>query len=131
MAAILRLAGGFDHSHSQQVQAVIVCRDSDGLEMRVVAPELPEVDIWGARRRAEFFENVFQTRLTITWQPSTRPGITTRPESGMLDAPSIEVPAASLEPTPAAPAANANGSANGHSSAEKKPNKRGKRRPVG
>jgi hypothetical protein len=80
MAAILRLAGGFDRSHTQQVQAVIVCRDADGLEMRVVSPELPEVDIWGARRRAEFFERVFKTQLTITWQQSTRPGIMPEPE---------------------------------------------------
>lgn len=112
MAAILRLAGGFDRSHTQQVQAVIVCRDADGLEMRVVAPELPEVDIWGARRRAEFFERVFKTQLTITWQPSTRPGLTT-PDDRHPDSPPAEVaePVAETEPLePAKPATN--GSAN-------------------
>jgi exopolyphosphatase/guanosine-5'-triphosphate,3'-diphosphate pyrophosphatase len=72
LAALLRLAGGFDRSHTQQVKAVIVCHDDDGLEMRVVADELPEVDIWGARRRAEFFEEVFKIRLTISWQPPGR-----------------------------------------------------------
>jgi len=27
----------------------------------------PEVDLWGARRRSEFFEQVFHTPLTIEW----------------------------------------------------------------
>ena len=71
LAAILRLAGGFDRSHNQQIKAVIVVRDGDRLEMRAVADELPEVDIWGARRRAEFFEQVFKTPITISWQPTS------------------------------------------------------------
>jgi exopolyphosphatase/guanosine-5'-triphosphate,3'-diphosphate pyrophosphatase len=125
MAAILRLAGGFDRSHTQQVQAVIVCRDTEGLEMRVVAPELPEVDIWGARRRAEFFEKVFKRQLTITWQPSTRPGLTPITEDEEQEAASE--PPLVAETAELAPAKN--GSTNGHPP-EKKPRKRGKDRPA-
>ena len=69
LAAILRLAGGLDRSHTQQVKAVIIERAGSGLAMRAVSDELPEVDLWGARRRAEFFEKVFSTPLTISWQP--------------------------------------------------------------
>jgi hypothetical protein len=69
LAAILRLAGGFDRSHSGQVRDVVVERgDGDRLSMEVVAPENPDVDIWSARRRAKMFENVFETSLSIHWQ---------------------------------------------------------------
>ena len=70
LAAILRLAGGLDRSHTQQVKAVVVERADSGLALRAVSDEVPEVDLWGARRRAEFFEKVFATPLTISWQPS-------------------------------------------------------------
>lgn len=65
MAAILRLAVGFDRSHSRQVQAVEVVRSDDCVELRPRADEFPEVDIWGARGRAEMFEKVFATKLRI------------------------------------------------------------------
>jgi exopolyphosphatase/guanosine-5'-triphosphate,3'-diphosphate pyrophosphatase len=125
MAAILRLAGGFDRSHTQQVQAVIVCRDADGLEMRAISPELPEVDIWGARRRAEFFEKVFNRQLSISWQPSTRPG----PGLQEIEPEEAKRPA-TVEQAAAEPAASS--SANGHSPPEKdrKPRKRSKGRPA-
>jgi exopolyphosphatase/guanosine-5'-triphosphate,3'-diphosphate pyrophosphatase len=64
------VAGGFDRSHSQQIKSVIIERHGEQLQMQAVADELPEVDIWGARRRAEFFERVFKTSLAITWQPT-------------------------------------------------------------
>jgi exopolyphosphatase/guanosine-5'-triphosphate,3'-diphosphate pyrophosphatase len=86
LAAILRLAGGFDRSHSQQIKAVIVERDGDRLEMRAVADEFPEVDIWGARRRVEFFEQVFKTPLTISWQ-STSAGALDVSQNGSESAP--------------------------------------------
>jgi exopolyphosphatase/guanosine-5'-triphosphate,3'-diphosphate pyrophosphatase len=70
LAAILRLAGGFDRSHTRPVQSVLVCPNPQQTEMRVLSDENPEVDLWGARRRAAFFEQVFQTRLLIDWQPS-------------------------------------------------------------
>jgi exopolyphosphatase/guanosine-5'-triphosphate,3'-diphosphate pyrophosphatase len=69
LAAILRLAGGLDRSHSGQVRDVIVKRDGDGrLAMKVAAAENPDVDIWSARRRAAMFEKVFKCPLSIRWQ---------------------------------------------------------------
>jgi exopolyphosphatase/guanosine-5'-triphosphate,3'-diphosphate pyrophosphatase len=139
LAAILRWAGGFDRSHTQQVQAVIVCRDADGLEMRVVAPELPEVDIWGARRRAEFFEKVFKTRLAITWQTSSRPGLAAPVEATLgWDEPASPTseaarPVGLEDSPPAMPAPSSgdgreisptNGSTNGHSEGRQKTSKR-------
>jgi exopolyphosphatase/guanosine-5'-triphosphate,3'-diphosphate pyrophosphatase len=69
LAAILRLAGGFDRTHTRQVQDVIVESQSDGrLAMDAVAAENPDVDLWSARRRAKMFEKVFKTSLDIRWQ---------------------------------------------------------------
>lgn len=67
LAAILRLAGGLDRSHSQQVRDLNIQPNGDGLVINVVAPHDPEVDIWGARRRAEMFEKVFGTPLAVEW----------------------------------------------------------------
>jgi exopolyphosphatase/guanosine-5'-triphosphate,3'-diphosphate pyrophosphatase len=71
LAAILRLAGGLDRTHSGQVRDVIVERSGDhGLSMIVIASENPEVDLWSARRRAKMFEKVFDTSLAIHWRPN-------------------------------------------------------------
>ncbi len=69
LAAIVRLAGGFDRSHSQMVSDVQVCEHSDRLEFWPVSAALPEVDLWGARRRAEILQRELKTPITIQWQP--------------------------------------------------------------
>jgi exopolyphosphatase/guanosine-5'-triphosphate,3'-diphosphate pyrophosphatase len=71
-AAILRVAGGLDRSHTQQVTDVTVRFRRDGREIEAVelsahAAENPEVDLWGARRRAEMFEKVFDCKLEVQW----------------------------------------------------------------
>ena len=67
MAAILRVAGGLDRSNTQQIDAVTVQHHGRETEIRVSCPRYPEVDIWGARRRVELFEDVFNTKLKIEW----------------------------------------------------------------
>jgi exopolyphosphatase/guanosine-5'-triphosphate,3'-diphosphate pyrophosphatase len=67
LAAILRVAGGLDRSNTQQVQALTVQNDGDTMKILVLAPQYPEVDIWGARRRTELFDRVFDTTLEIDW----------------------------------------------------------------
>lgn len=68
MAAILRMAGGFDRSHSQHVRDVRVQFVNEEIHMHAVADEMPEVDVWGARRRASFFEDAFRHPLVIEWE---------------------------------------------------------------
>ena len=63
LAAILRVAGGLDRSHSQQVRDVELEFKPGEILLHVVADELPEVDLWGARRRCDFFEWVFHVPL--------------------------------------------------------------------
>jgi exopolyphosphatase / guanosine-5'-triphosphate,3'-diphosphate pyrophosphatase len=82
LAAILRLAGGLDRSHSQQVKDVTLApaeseTSADGqpshknhgkqLALLVHADFNPEVDIWGARRRVKLFRKVFGVKLDVNW----------------------------------------------------------------
>jgi exopolyphosphatase/guanosine-5'-triphosphate,3'-diphosphate pyrophosphatase len=67
MAAILRLAGGLDRSRSQQVRDVQVRSEHDRVFIDVVADQEPLVDIWGAERRTDLFEKVFELPVTIQW----------------------------------------------------------------
>lgn len=72
LAAILRIAGGLDRSHTQQVRdvTVILPRDSDRpdkIELVVQSADNPEVDLWGARRRVEMFEKIFKCKLEVDW----------------------------------------------------------------
>lgn len=67
MAAILRLAGGLDRSRSQQVKDVIASVDDQAAHLVVVSNEDPQVDIWGAQRRTDLFEKVFDMPVRIRW----------------------------------------------------------------
>jgi exopolyphosphatase/guanosine-5'-triphosphate,3'-diphosphate pyrophosphatase len=68
MAAILRVAGGLDRSNTQQISDVAVELGRRGqVTLRLVAPQFPEVDIWGARKRAKLFEKTFDVEATIEW----------------------------------------------------------------
>jgi len=83
LAAILRLAGGLDRSHSQQVKDVTVqsCTNTEGdsngeanyksggkhLKLLVDADFNPEVDVWGARRRVKLFRKVFGVKFDVNW----------------------------------------------------------------
>lgn len=67
LAAILRVAGGTDRTNTQQVQKAKVAIHDGEVELRLVSPQCPDVDIWGARRRAALFEKVFDTTLTVDW----------------------------------------------------------------
>jgi exopolyphosphatase/guanosine-5'-triphosphate,3'-diphosphate pyrophosphatase len=71
MAAVLRLAGGLDRSHNQLVKSAAVTGTPEKVELLVAADELPEVDLWAVRRRAELFEEVFDAKLNIEWATST------------------------------------------------------------
>lgn len=74
LAAILRIAGGLDRSHTQQVQSVDVQNGSIGIEVKLHSDREPEVDIWGARRRADLFERVFDVPLAIKWHAPEHAG---------------------------------------------------------
>jgi exopolyphosphatase/guanosine-5'-triphosphate,3'-diphosphate pyrophosphatase len=70
MAAVLRLAGGLDRSHNQLIKSAAITGTPEKVELLVAAEELPEVDLWAVRRRAELFEEVFDAKLNIEWAAS-------------------------------------------------------------
>jgi exopolyphosphatase/guanosine-5'-triphosphate,3'-diphosphate pyrophosphatase len=73
MAAILRLAGGLDRSNTRQVTDVTVqFTKKDTITLKLAAAQFPEVDIWGARKRAKLFEKAFGARLRIEWAQAER-----------------------------------------------------------
>lgn len=65
LAAILRLAGGLDRSHSQTIQSVEVNTEPGKTKLRVSSNADPEVDLWATRRRAKLFERVFDTEVVV------------------------------------------------------------------
>jgi exopolyphosphatase/guanosine-5'-triphosphate,3'-diphosphate pyrophosphatase len=72
LAAILRIAGGLDRSHTQQVDGVTVRLRHQGpvvqaVEVLALAAENPEVDLWGARRRIDMFQSVFGLPVEAEW----------------------------------------------------------------
>ncbi|MCA9102121.1 MAG: Ppx/GppA family phosphatase [Planctomycetales bacterium] len=67
LAALLRLAGGLDRSHSQQVESVCAVCNDETITLSVDAAERPEADIFGTRRRAALFEDVFDRELKVRW----------------------------------------------------------------
>ncbi|HEY4309924.1 MAG TPA: Ppx/GppA phosphatase family protein [Pirellulales bacterium] len=73
LAAILRIAGGLDRSHSRVVRDVEIKFSPRAITMNVIADELPEVDLWGARRRCDFFEWVFDIPLRVEWHDPAAP----------------------------------------------------------
>ncbi len=81
IVAILRIADGLDRGRSQVVQHVKVQVSPSLVLLRVVGEHDNELEVWGARRKRELFEKVFQRELEIisptgptssTIDPSTR-----------------------------------------------------------
>ena len=67
MAAILRIAGGLDRSHDQNVQSVQVNHSNQEVELMVAAQSYPEVNLWAARRCTGMFEKIFDVNLIVQW----------------------------------------------------------------
>jgi exopolyphosphatase/guanosine-5'-triphosphate,3'-diphosphate pyrophosphatase len=64
-AALLRIADGLDRSHSSVVSALRVKVKKQKVEVRVKARADAELEIWGARRKMDFFCDVFDRSLTF------------------------------------------------------------------
>jgi exopolyphosphatase/guanosine-5'-triphosphate,3'-diphosphate pyrophosphatase len=100
LAGILRLAVGFDRSHSQQVRDVQVDAAPHSVQILLVADELPEVDLWGARRRGELFERAFRTHLKLEWlAPPGHHASNGQSESAAESAAAEQPPDESAEPS--------------------------------
>ncbi len=86
LAAILRVADGLDRTHTQQVRAIRL--DVAGREARFIAEAdaEPEVDLWGAGRKADLFERRFGLNPTFAWSGPRSPGLPAPDPARVLDA---------------------------------------------
>ena len=65
LAALLRLADGLDRSRSGAVEDIAVQLNGKRVRMAVTSQGDVDVDVWGARRKRELFEKLFDRRLEV------------------------------------------------------------------
>ncbi|MGZ8765887.1 MAG: HD domain-containing protein, partial [Acidimicrobiia bacterium] len=70
IVALLRIADGLDRSRHQVVEHVATRVGPSLVLIRVHARSDPELELWGARRKRELFEKVFDRELEITAHPT-------------------------------------------------------------
>jgi exopolyphosphatase/guanosine-5'-triphosphate,3'-diphosphate pyrophosphatase len=66
LASLLRVADGLDRGYAQRVRAVRCKIGDKSVELTVSVTGDPELEIWGARRKADLFEEVFNRKLRIS-----------------------------------------------------------------
>lgn len=64
-AALLRVADGLDRSQSQVVTAVKSRDDGKTINLRVTSRGDAELELWGAKRKADWFEKVMKRQLEL------------------------------------------------------------------
>jgi exopolyphosphatase/guanosine-5'-triphosphate,3'-diphosphate pyrophosphatase len=70
LTALLRVADGLDRSRSQAVEAIDVRVGPSLVMIRIASDRDTELEQWGARRKRELFEKLFQRELEVTAHPS-------------------------------------------------------------
>ncbi|WP_246068235.1 Ppx/GppA phosphatase family protein [Fodinibius sediminis] len=65
MAALLRVADGLDRSHYQNVQQLEIEDEGQSVTLYITTEADPELEIWGAMRKAHLFEQVLGKSLEI------------------------------------------------------------------
>jgi len=62
-SALLRLADGLDRSHASAVQTLFCRLDEKKIRCSLHTRADAELEIWGARRKAAWFEKVFGRKI--------------------------------------------------------------------
>ncbi len=70
LAAMLRIADGLDRSRKQVVTGLATRVSPSLVLVRLSTDGDPELELWGARRKRELFERVFDRELELTAHPS-------------------------------------------------------------
>jgi exopolyphosphatase/guanosine-5'-triphosphate,3'-diphosphate pyrophosphatase len=63
MSAFMRVADGLDRSHYQNVQAVKAQVSGNSIDIALVTTSDPELEIWGAKRKSDLFEQLFRRKV--------------------------------------------------------------------
>ncbi len=70
LAALIRIADGLDRSRKQVVGGITARVSPSLVLLRLQTDGDPELELWGARRKRELFEKVFDRELELTAHPS-------------------------------------------------------------
>ena len=70
LTAFLRIADGLDRSRSQAVDGLDVRVGPSLVMIRLSSERDAELELWGARRKRDLFEKVFNRELEVTAHPS-------------------------------------------------------------
>jgi exopolyphosphatase / guanosine-5'-triphosphate,3'-diphosphate pyrophosphatase len=70
LAALLRIADGLDRSRNQVVGSITARVSPSLVLLRLTTEGDPELELWGARRKRELFEKVYDRELELTAHPS-------------------------------------------------------------
>ncbi|WP_018127382.1 Ppx/GppA phosphatase family protein [Balneola vulgaris] len=66
LSGILRVADGLDRSHYQNVQNLVIENRADEIEFRIWVKSDPQLEIWGATRKANLLREVTGKKIKIT-----------------------------------------------------------------
>ena len=69
LSALLRVADGLDRSHYQNVKDIRLEVFSDKIIITLFPKHDAELEIWGASRKKELFEDTFNRKLRIIEAP--------------------------------------------------------------
>jgi exopolyphosphatase/guanosine-5'-triphosphate,3'-diphosphate pyrophosphatase len=70
LVALLRIADGLDRSRGQVVDAIDVRVGPSLVMIRIARQRDVELEQWGARRKRDLFEKLFNRELEVTCHPS-------------------------------------------------------------
>jgi exopolyphosphatase / guanosine-5'-triphosphate,3'-diphosphate pyrophosphatase len=65
LSGILRIADGLDRSHYQNILDAVIVETDDKIILNLISQEDPQLEIWGARRKSELFEEMTGKKLEI------------------------------------------------------------------
>lgn len=69
LSGFLRVADGLDRSHYQNVRFIKASLTEKHIEIRVSTASDPQLEFWGAKRKAELFETLFNRKLKLREAP--------------------------------------------------------------
>jgi exopolyphosphatase/guanosine-5'-triphosphate,3'-diphosphate pyrophosphatase len=67
LSGILRVADGMDRSHYQNVQDLVIAIGSDEITISITTEADPQLEIWGAMRKSQLFQEVTGRVLNIKY----------------------------------------------------------------
>src|SRR5581483_11025543 len=73
LASLLRVADGLDRGYAQRVRSVRCKINDKNVELTLSAAGDPEIEVWGARRKGDLFEEVFGKKLRFAVEREEAP----------------------------------------------------------